>query len=664
MRANLRLHKVSVYKMTTLNKFSQFLLGKPRNPLNPDTQRHIALIAFLAWIGLGADGLSSSCYGPEEAFLALGQHTHLALYITLATIVTVFVISLAYNQVIELFPSGGGGYKIATELLGKQAGLISGAALIVDYVLTITISTASGIDALFSLLPTNLLEYKLASEIGIILLLIALNLRGMKESIKMLMPIFIGFVVIHFILISYGIMIHKDTLPATVTGAINETRALSADMGWLFVAALLLRSYSLGGGTYTGIEAVSNNVNRLVEPRVRTGKWTMFYMAVSLSFTAGGIILLYLLWGAKPVEGQTLNAVVFHNILGDSPSAQWILAITLFLEGCLLFVAANTGFLGGPSVLANMAVDSWVPNRFRHLSSRLVTQNGVIVFGVAALIILLLSDGNVAWLVVLYSMNVFLTFSLSILGLCVYWWKHRHTASRYWTIRLGFSLFAFCLSISILVMTLFSKFTAGGWVTVAITSTVIGLCLLTKKHYHMVFRKLQKIDRLLAPTPILSSEPLIPLQPKEPTAVVFVSSHLGEGMHCLLWVKRMFPNQFKNFIFVSAGTVDVESYRGESTLKSMQEEVNLKLDYFVNFCRQHGLAAKAISVYGTDPSEQLTLASKEILKEFPGAIFFASKLVFEHDNWLTRFLHNETALSLQRRLHMMGAQLIVLPIKV
>src|SRR6476620_2268158 len=116
-----------------LSKISERLLGKRLDPFSGETRRHIALIAFLAWVGLGADGLSSACYGPEEAYMALGQHTNFALYIAIATAVTVFVISVGYNQVIELFPSGGGGYKVATQLLGPHFGLISGAALIVDY---------------------------------------------------------------------------------------------------------------------------------------------------------------------------------------------------------------------------------------------------------------------------------------------------------------------------------------------------------------------------------------------------------------------------------------------------------------------------------------------------------------------------------------------------
>lgn len=651
--------------MTFLQQLTRFLLGKPRNPLNPNAQRHIALVAFLAWVGLGADGLSSSCYGPEEAFIALGPHySSLALYIAIATILTVFVIALAYNQVIALFPSGGGGYKVATKLLGPHAGLVSGAALIVDYILTITISVASGTDALFSLLPAYFLDYKLVAEACIIALLITLNLRGMKESIKVLMPIFLGFIISHFFLIVYGIVSHKSGLPEVVTHTFKDTLTLSHQAGWLFIIALLLRAYSLGSGTYTGIEAVSNNVNRLVEPRVRTGKWTMLYMALSLSFTAGGIILLYLLWHAHPVYGQTLNAVVFHKILGDSNAGHTMLTITLLLEAGLLLVGANTGFLAGPSVLANMSVDSWLPNRFRHLSSRLVTQNGVIVFGLAALLILWLSGGRVSWLVILYSMNVFLTFSLSILGLCVYWLKHKSAASPRWFARLSFSAFAFFITVSILIVTLISKFTYGGWVTVVITSLVIFFCLLIKKHYTHVNKKLHEIDLLMTSTPLNVPKIVTSLQPSEATAVIMVGKHRGIGLHNLLWILRMFPKHFKNFIFLTVGVVDVESFSAKKELTAMQESSNKMLDYFVTYCQGQGLAAKGMASYGTDPTEKLTALSKKVMKEFPNSIFFASKLIFAKDNWITRLLHNETAVTLQRRLHLLGAQLVILPMKI
>lgn len=649
-----------------LTSLRNVLLGVPRNPLSPDIQRHIALIAFLAWIGLGADGLSSSCYGPEQAFLALGTHTHLALYIAFATAATVFIISLAYNQVIELFPSGGGGYKVATHLLGPHAGLVSGAALIVDYVLTITISTASGMDALFSLLPDPMAHFKLIAEMGMIILLIGLNLRGMKESIKVLMPIFVGFILVHIILIVWGVASHKSGLPAVMVETVSRTHNLGQQMGWMFVVALLLRSYSLGSGTYTGLEAVSNNVNRLAEPRVRTGKWTMFYMAVSLSFTAGGIILLYLLWNVKPVANETLNAVVFQAILGTSHSGHFGLILTLALEAGLLFVGANTGFLAGPTVLANMAIDNWMPSRFRHLSSRLVTQNGVVLFGLAALIVLLWSDGSVAWLVVLYSINVFLTFSMSILGIAVYWWQHRETASLNWRWRLIFSLFAFCVTGSILIVTLLSKFTAGGWVTAVITGAVIALCLMIKRHYSMIAAKLHNVDDTLHVTLPTIAPAALPLDPAQPTAIFFISKHYGPGvgMHTLLWVLRMFPQHFKNFIFLSAGIVDVESFTGQDALKTMQEQVDSELNYFVVYCRANGLAAESYSAFGTDPTVQLTELAEQAAQKYPNCIFFASKLIFEHDNWMTRLLHNETAITLQRRLHACDLQLVILPMRI
>ena len=165
------------------------------------------------------------------------------------------------------------------------------------------------------------------------------------------------------------------------------------------MVALFLKAYSLGGGTYTGIEAVSNNVNMLKEPRVRTGKWTMFLMALSLSLTAGGIILLYLLWDVRALARRARRSTPSCSATSSTASGSTrvsshaLLTVVLVFEGALLFVAANTGFLGGPAVLANMAADRWVPNQFSALSSRLVTRNGVLLMGVAALAILVVDRG-------------------------------------------------------------------------------------------------------------------------------------------------------------------------------------------------------------------------------------------------------------------------------
>jgi len=646
-------------------KINELIFGAPLDPFGKDTKRHIALVAFLAWIGLGADGLSSSCYGPEEAFLALGQHRHLGLYMAVATAATVFIIAVAYNQVIELFPSGGGGYKVATSLIGPYTGLVSGAALIVDYMLTIAISIASGVDAVFSFLPTGAQELKLGVEIAIAALLILLNLRGMRESIKILLPIFLGFFITHAVLILFGIGLHVNRLPSLLPDTLDQTSHLTQQFGWVFAASLFLRAYSLGGGTYTGIEAVSNNVQSLAEPRVRTGKWTMFYMAASLSFTAGGIILLYLLWDAQPVEGQTLNAVTFRAIIDaavhDNAFVSVAVVVVLLLEGGLLFVAANTGFLGGPAVLANMAVDSWVPHQYRYLSSRLVTQRGILLMGVAAIGILIVTLGRVSLLVVLYSINVFLTFSLSLLGLCIYWWRSRQL-NRNWLLRIALSLLGLTVTAGILIITTVEKFTEGGYLTLLITGIVIGFCILNHAHYAKIKRKLRDADERL-PQEYPVTKNALTIDPKEPTAVFVVGSCRSGGIYALDWVRREFPNHFRNFIFMNVRTVDAVSFGGPEALESVRRDADKTLDYLINFCNNRGLAAQSYLSFGTDPIQELTKLSEAIRSEFPHSIFFTSKLILEHDNWYIRQLHSEAALTLLRRLHMRNMPMIVLPMK-
>ena len=655
--------------MAETRTLRRLITGAPLDPLDSATRKNVALVAFFAWVGLGADGLSSSCYGPEEAYLALGSHTHFGLYLAAAIAITVFIISLAYNQVIELFPNGGGGYKVATNLLGPHAGLVSGAALIVDYVLTIAISIASGTDALFSLLPLGWHGYKIGIGIGAIIALVALNLRGMKEAIKFLLPIFVGFVIVHVFLITYGIYAHADRLPALIPDTLNETAGLARDTSWIFVVSIILLAYSQGGGTYTGLEAVSNNVNTLAEPRVATGKWTMFYMATSLAFTAGGIMLLYLLWDATHSPGQTLNAVVFKSIIdhldfgGPAINGAALIGV-LVLEAGLLFVAANTGFLGGPAVLSNMAADSWVPRQFRQLSNRLVTQNGIVLMGAAALAILVWSGGSVTLLVVLYSINVFLTFSISLFGLCVYWVKNRRVAKK-WLWRFLLSAAGLVVTSGILTILVFEKFGTGGWVTILITGGVVAVCLAIRWHYSATREQLREIDKLFSGQPMQQDAANPPaLDPQLPTAVFFVGKNRGVSMHALLWVQRLFHGHFKNFIFLSVGEVDAQSYDGQGALRTLRYEIENSLRYYVNFCHSHGLAAKSCLAFGTDPVEELIKLSDQASREFPNSVCFASKLIFASESFFTRWLHNQTALAIQQRLHIMGQQMVILPMKV
>jgi len=647
-------------------RLSDVVFGPPRDPLAPETRKHLALAAFLAWIGIGADGLSSSAYGPAEAFLALGTHSQLALYLAIATAFTVFVISLAYNQVIELFPNGGGGYKVATRLVGPYAGLVAGAALIVDYVLTIAISVASGVDAIFSFLPATHQIVKLEAAFATVVVLILLNLRGMRESIRVLAPIFLGFVVTHFVLIAYGIASHGAGLRAEVDATIRETHDLAQQAGAFFVIALFLKAYSLGGGTYTGIEAVSNNVNMLKEPRVRTGKWTMMLMALSLSATAGGIILLYLLWDVKPSEtGQTLNAVVFGDIIESlgfhGTASHALLTVVLLFEGALLFVAANTGFLGGPSVLANMAVDRWAPNQFSSLSSRLVTRNGILLMGVAALAVLVWTEGYVSLLVVLYTVNVFITFTLSLLGLTFLWWKRRRDDPRAHR-RLALSALALIITAGILAVIVVERFLQGGIVTLVITSSVVMVGLMVRRHYGRVRELTHRFERehRWRRQDLSGDQPA--LDPAAPTAVFLVSSNRGIGLHMVDRVEALFPAHFRNFVFVSVGTVDSESFGSDQALRTLQYETRATLDSLVNYAQVLGRGSCWYDAYGSDRLVELERLSMKVRGEFPNGVYFASRLVFAQEHWWNRWLHSQTPLAMQRVLNGHGVELVILPV--
>jgi len=501
-----------------------------------------------------------------------------------------------------------------------------------------------------------------------ILAMITLNFRGMKDSIAVLAPIFLGFVVTHFVLIVYGVAAQGEHLSSLLPDTISDTRELAHGMGWLFVAALFMRAFSLGGGTYTGLEAVSNNVGMLAEPRVKNGIWTMLLMAASLAFTAGGILFLYMLWQAQPVEGQTLNAVVFRSIIGNLGwGSQWTqeaaLAVVLALEAGLLMVGAQTGFLDGPTVLSNMAGDYWMPRHFRDLSSRLVRQNGIIVMGLASLGILVWTGGAVDLLVVLYSINVFLTFSLSLLGMCVYWWSHRSSESR-WKGRLLLSGLGLMVTASVLVITTFEKFSDGGWLTVVVTGTVIVLCLLTKRHYDETTKHLRESDALYAGKLNAPPSPPPPIDPAQPTAVLLVGKHRGASMHTLLWVLRLFPSHFKNLVFLAVGEVDAQSFEGQEHLQRLRRQVEETLEYCTCYCHRHGIAATYSIAFGTDPVEEFTKLTDRIMSEYPNSVCFASKLIFVHTSVLTRWLHNQTPLILQRRLHLADRQMVLVPMKI
>jgi amino acid transporter len=653
-------------------RIKKAVFGNARNLSDAKLFHKTSLVALFAWVGLGADGLSSSCYGPEAAFLALKEHTFLSLFVALASMLTIVILCASYSQIIEQFPTGGGGYLVASKLLSPTLGVVSGCALVVDYVLTISISIASGADAMFSLLPGDWLHHKLAfAALGVVLLTI-INLRGVKESVLLWVPVFFLFLITHGFAIVYAIVDHSGRLPAIAHGVAADAHSSWSQIGLLGLLAVILRAYSLGAGTYTGIEAVSNGLPVLREPRVKTGRRTMLYMGTSLAFMVGGLLLGYLLYEVTPQTGKTLNAVLFEQLSAPWPLwlSQGFLLAALASAAALLFIAAETGLLDGPRVLANMALDRWMPARFATLSDRLVAQNGVLLMGGSALLVLVLARAAVETLVILYSINVFITFSLSQLGMVRHWWLER-AREPLWQRRLLINGVGLLLTSAILVSLCVVKFFEGGWVTLLVTGLLIAVAFQVKRHYAQTRLQLQRLDDLVAAAsidaetaPPASGSAAPVCDPAARTAVLLVNGFNGLGLHTLLAVLRMFPKVYQNFIFVQVGVIDAGNFKGASELENLRGHSRREVERYANYLRPRGFYAEGRFALGNDAVQEAARLCAEVGDQFPQSQFFAGQLVFKDDSFVTRLLHNYMVFELQRRLYRQGRPLLILPIKV
>ncbi len=675
------------------SKLSRFVFGPPKDVKDPDAFHKLSLVALLAWVGLGADGLSSSSYGPDEAYRALGEHTSLAFFLAISMALTVLIISYGYSRIIEQFPGGGGGYVVASKLLGPRVGVVSGAALLVDYVLTITTSMASGADAIFSMLPPTAQPYKLVTVFVGLAVLTVMNIRGVKESVSALVPVFGVFLATHAVLLVAGIGGHLGDAGRVAAEVHTNLTHTTATLGIVGTLAIFARAYSLGGSAYTGIEAVSNGVAMMREPRVKTAKRTMVLMAVSLAVTAGGILLSYLLVGAhvpSRESGRTMNWALVTAVSGGwhpfglpvGTVFQWL---TLMSEGLLLFVAAQAGFLDGPRVMANMAVDSWFPHRFAALSDRLSMRNGVTLMGIAACLVLAYSRGDISTLLVMYSINVFVTFSLSNLAMSRYWIRHRKDHPDWWR-HLPAHVLALVLCMSILGITIYEKFGEGGWVTLVVTALLVAVCFAIKQHYQSVIGALRRLDDDL-PSPEELEAPVVPEgpdatfadgpikglsehhgerdpDPNKPVAILLVGAYSGLGRHAILTLLRMFPGHFQGIVFVSIAVVDSESFKGAEQVGLLEKRTREGLLWYEQYARSLDLRAASAFAVGTEVPMEAEKIAAALVRRYPRALFVAGQLIFEEDSLWNRALHNETAFMVQTRLQRLGIPMIVVPVRI
>ena len=392
------------------------LIGKPLKTLD-EGQTHLTKFKALAM--LSSDAISSVAYGPEQITTVLVTLSAMAMWysIPIAAIVLVLLlaITLSYQQIIHAYPSGGGAYVVATRNWGSNGGLIAGGSLLVDYMLTVAVSTTSGTEAITSAIPA-LYPYSVPIAVIIVLLIMIMNLRGMSESANFLtIPVYF-FVVMIFVMIAWGAY---DILSGHVHYQAPADYG-SPVAGMTFV--LFIRAFSAGSSSLTGVEAVSNAVPNFNKPKAKNAATTLAIMSSILAFFFIAIIFFGFYLGIVPNSKTTVLSQIGAAIFGGHGIGFYLLQLSTAM---ILAVAANTGFSAFPILSFNMAKDKYMPHAFMDRGDRLGYSNGIIALAIGAIILILIFHGQTNMLIPLYAVGVFVPFTLSQSGMIIHWFRER-----------------------------------------------------------------------------------------------------------------------------------------------------------------------------------------------------------------------------------------------
>ena len=289
-----------------------------------------------------------------------------------------------------------------------------------------------------------------------------------------------------------------------------------------------------------------------------------------------------------------------------------------------------------------------------------------LLMGGAALIMMIVTRGSVGLLVVLYSINVFITFSLSQLGMVRHWWKERHHET-FWRRKLAINGFGLALTTFILVSLTVVKFQEGGWATLLVTGLLSAGAFAIKRHYNNVAAQLRRLDVIVqAAEGEATSRSPVATEPDHQarTAILLVNGYNGLGLHTALHVPRMFGNTFRNFVFLQVGSVDAGNFKGAADIEALREHTIADAGRYVSWAQAHGYGAAVYTAIGHDVIGEAMKLAEQARETFPNSVFFAGQLLFARETRLTRFLHNHTAFTLQRRFFLASLPFVVLPIRV
>ena len=396
-----------------MDYLKRLLVGKPLKSAENDEHK---LTRFAALALLSSDALSSIAYGTEQIVVVLVALSAAAIWYSLpiAAFVIILLISLtlSYRQIIHAYPHGGGAYVVSSENLGKNAGLISGGSLLIDYMLTVAVSVSAGAEAITSAVPA-LYGHQVAISVTIVLLLMMLNLRGLRESASFLLFPVYTFILVISLLIVVG-------LYNIVTGAVPlQAPALPGAAVPGVSIALILRAFSSGSSSLTGVEAISNAVPFFKKPRAKNAAATLTMMALILGFFFVGITFINYWYGIVPEKEVTVLSQIGKAVFGHGI----LYYILQFATALILAVAANTGFSAFPVLAYNLAKDKFMPHMYQDRGDRLGYSNGIITLALGSIVLLFIFHGSTERLIPLYSIGVFIPFALSQTGMVVKWKK-------------------------------------------------------------------------------------------------------------------------------------------------------------------------------------------------------------------------------------------------
>ena len=461
--------------MALLANLKEILIGRSL-PTSAHAEERLTRAAGLAV--LSSDALSSVAYATEEILLVLVTAGSGALAISqpiaVAIVLLLAIVILSYRQTIKAYPKGGGSYIVARDNLGLMPGLIAGASLMIDYILTVTVSISAGTAALTSAVPA-LQPYTIELCLLFICLIMLANLRGLRESGNLFMIPTYTFVVSVFILIGLGLF-------KQATGYVPPpypSLPTQESLGLFFV----LRAFSAGCTALTGVEAISDGVMAFKPPEWKNARTTLLYLGVILGFMFIGITYLAHSYRIVPEAGQTVVSLLGRQILGNSPAYYFIQVATLLI----LLLAANTSFADFPRLCYFLSRDGFLPRQLSLLGDRLVYSNGIILLSLCAALLVVIFQGNTNAVIPLYAVGVFTSFTLSQAGMVRRWFKER---TRGWRSSAAVNALGAVVTAIVLATIVATKFILGAWMVVIAIPLVVFLFLSINRHYRYVAQRL------------------------------------------------------------------------------------------------------------------------------------------------------------------------------